>query len=158
MFIRRRCPTTAFLAAAFVFVGVSACGAPPPMSAADHAFDTAISAALSEGRSIAITSVEPGGWSVVCVVGEQRPADMLPEHVARPGEEAFESLFDAAAYWSGPSSAFAFLYDEGVEVRPVNGLHVNMGRPINRCVSREEAVLVRDGDGEWRFRDFPTES
>lgn len=80
---------------------------------------------------------------------------MLPRHVARPGEEAFESLFDAAAYWSGPSSAFAFLYDEGVEVRPVSGLHVNRGRPINRCVSRAEAILARDEAGEWRFRDFP---
>ncbi|MBL0968379.1 MAG: hypothetical protein IBJ02_04645 [Brevundimonas sp.] len=158
MIIRRGCPTISLLAAVFVLSGVSACGAPPPMSAADHAFDKAISAALARGQSIAITSIEPGGWSMVCVVGEQRPANMLPGHTARPGEEAFESLFDAAAYWPGPSSAFAFLYDEGVEVRPVNGLHVNMGRPINRCVSKAEAILVRDEEGEWRFRDFPTES
>ncbi|MNY58809.1 hypothetical protein D3C86_1951920 [compost metagenome] len=95
---------------------------------------------------------------MVCVLGEQRPANMLPDHAARPGEKAFESLFDAAAYWSGPSSAFAFLYDDGVEVRPVNGFHVNMGQPINRCVSRAQAILVRDQEGGWRFWDFPTES
>lgn len=156
MTIRPFCTTISLLAAVFVSIGVSACGAPPPMSAADHTFDNAISAALAEGRSITITSIEQGDWSMVCVVGEGRPANMLPGHAARPGEEAFESLFDAAAYWSGPSSAFAFLDDEGVEVRPVNGLHVNMGRPINRCVSRGEAILVQDGEGEWRFRDFPT--
>lgn len=102
--------------------------------------------------------MEPGLWTMVCVVGEQRPADMLPDHAARSGEEAFESLFDAAAHSSGPSSAFAFLYDTGVEVRPVNGINVNMGQPINRCVSREQAVLIRDGEGGWRFRDFPFES
>jgi hypothetical protein len=128
------------------------------MSVADHAFDTAISVALAENQSIAVTSLEPGAWNTVCAVGEQRPSDMLRGYAARPGEQAFESLFDAAAYWSGPSSAFAFVYAEGVEVRPVNGFHVNMGQPINRCVPRAQSVLVRDGEGGWRFRDAPAES
>ncbi|WP_156377006.1 MULTISPECIES: hypothetical protein [unclassified Brevundimonas] len=158
MTIRRRSPTISLFATVFAVAGVSACGAPPPMSVADHSFDKAISAALADGQPIAVTSMEPGGWTMVCVVGEQRPADMLPGQAALPGEEAFESLFDAAAYRSGPSSAFAFLYDEGVEMRPVNSINVNMGQPINRCVSREQAILVPDGEGGWRFRDFPPES
>ncbi len=128
------------------------------MSVGDHAFDKAISAALADRQSIAVTSIEPGRWTTVCVVGEQRPADMLPDRHARPGEKAFETLFDAASYWFGPSSAFAFLYDDGVEVRPVNHFHVNMGQPINRCVSRAQAILVRDTEWGWRFRDFPDES
>ena len=151
-------PTVPILATLLTLVGVSACGAPPQMSVEDHAFDKAISAAMAGGQSFAVTSIEPGSWSTVCVVGEQRPAHMLPGHAARPGEEAFDSLFDAAAYWTGPSAAFAFVYDEGVEVRPLNGLHVNMGQPINRCVSRAQAILVSDGEGIWRFRDFPAES
>lgn len=158
MTIRRACPTFPQFATTLSLVVLSACGAPPPMSAADYAFDEAISAALANGQSIAVTSIEPGDWKMMCVVGEGRPADMLPGHAGRPGEEAFESLFDAAAYWSGPSSAFAFLYNDGVEVRPVNGLNVNMGQPINRCVPRARAILVQDGEGGWQFRDFPTES
>jgi hypothetical protein len=142
------------LALFFAVAGASACSAPPPMSAADHAFDKAFSAALADDQPIAFTSIEPGDWSLMCVIGEDRPASMLPDQAARSGEEAFESLFDAAAFWSGPSSAVAFAYDDGVEVRPVNGFHVNMGEPLNRCVPRAQAVLVRDGGGGWRFRDF----
>ena len=158
MTILRTTSKLPLFAATLALVGLSACGEPPPMSAADHAFDEAMSAALSEGAPLSVTSIEPGDWTMVCVVGEQRPADMLRGHAARPGEAAFESLFDAAAYWSGPSSAFAFLYADGVEVRPVNGLHVNMGEPINRCVERDQAVLVPNGEGGWRFRDFAAES
>lgn len=158
MTIRHGSPAIPLFAAAFVVVGVSACVAPPPMSVADHAFDRAISVALAENQSIAVTSIEPDGWNMVCVVGEQRPSDLLRGYAARPGEGAFESLFDAAAYWSGPSSAFAFVYDEGVEVRPVNGLNVNMGQPINRCVPRAHSVLVRDGEGGWQFREAPAAS
>jgi len=123
------------------------------MSADDHAFDRAFSAALSDETAIAFAAIEPGQWSTVCVVGEQRPADLFPGQAARPGEQAFGKLFDAAAYWAGPSSALAFLHANGVEVRPVNGLHVNLGEPINRCVSRAHAILVPDGQGGWRFRD-----
>ncbi len=112
----------------------------------------------SASKPIHLFEMEPGGWTKVCVVGEERPADIMPGLAARRGEEAFESLFDASAYWDGPSSAFAFVYDDGVEVRPVSSLHVNMGQPINRCVSREEAILVRDAEGGWRFRSFPDES
>jgi hypothetical protein len=59
------------------------------MSVEDHAFDRAFSAALAEGQLITLSSIEPGGWSTVCVVGEQRPADLLRVHAARPAEEAF---------------------------------------------------------------------
>lgn len=150
----RRSRCLPFVAALALAAGASACGAPPPMSAADRVFDEALSKALSAGPPVAMTSLEPGGWEMVCVVGESRPSAMMPGQVARPGEEAFQTLFDAAAYWRGPSSAFAFLYSDGVEVRPVSGLHVNMGRPINRCVPEAQAILVRDREGEWRFRDF----
>lgn len=128
------------------------------MSVTDQGFDKAMSAALLAGRPIAVTALEQGDWGMVCVVGEDRPANMLPGHSARAGEEAFDSLIDAAAYWSGPGSAFAFLYGDGVEVRPVTDLHVNMGQPINRCVSREQAILIPDQEIGWRFRGFPAES
>lgn len=94
---------------------------------------------------------------MVCVVGEDRASNMLPGQRPRRSEKAFEYLFDFAVYWpgSGPSSVFAFLYPDGVEVKPVNGLHVNMGAPINRCVARDQAVLIDDGESGRRFRDFP---
>ena len=158
MTFRRGRPTISLFATAFAVVGAAACGEARPMSAADDAFDKAISAALADDVPIAVAAIERGGWTRVCVVGEEQPAHMLPGYAARTGEDAFESLFDAAAYRSGPSSALAFVYDDGVEVRPVNGLHVNMGQPINRCVSREQAILVRDGEGGWQFQDFPAES
>ena len=97
MALRPGCPTISLVASAFMAFGVSACGAPPPMSAVDHAFDKAISAGLADGGPIAATSIEPGDWKMMCVVGEGRPADMLPGHAGRSGEEAFESLFDAAS-------------------------------------------------------------
>lgn len=155
MTMRSGCRAAFLLAAVFASVEISACGASPPMSAADHAFDKALSTELSEGYPISIVALEPKNWTLVCVVGEERPKDMLRNHTARPEERAFESLFDAAGYWSGPSSAFAFVYENGVEVRPVNGLHVNMGEPINRCVPRSEAILVQNGEGGWQFRAFP---
>jgi hypothetical protein len=52
----------------------------------------------------------------------------------------------------------AFRHPDGVEVRPLSGLTINMGSAINRCVERRDAILINTPDAGWRFRDDPTGS
>ena len=82
---------------------------------------------------------------------------MLPGEKARPGENAFDEFIDAPFLAPGQAGggALAFSYPDGVEVRPLSGLTINMGSAINRCVARQEAVLVAAPDSGWRFRDYP---
>ncbi len=127
------------------------------MSDADRAFDAALTAALAQDRPIDLTQLEPGGWSRVCAIGEDRPASMFPGERPRPGEAAFDTLIDGAFLPAGQAGAgaLAFAYPDGVEVRPVSGLTINMGSSINRCVPHQAAVLVDTPDAGWRFRDYP---
>jgi hypothetical protein len=108
------------------------------MSDADRAFDAALTAALVQDRPIDLTQLEPGGWSRVCAVGEDRPASMFPGERPRPGEAAFDTLIDAAFLPAGQADAgaLAFAYPDGVEVR-------------------QTAVLVDTPEAGWRFRDYP---
>ncbi|MFZ0268737.1 hypothetical protein [Caulobacter sp.] len=127
------------------------------MSDADRAFDTAFSAAMNRGLPIDLVALETGPWSLVCAVGEERPAGMMPGEKARLGEGAFDEFIDGAFLAPGDpgGGALAFRYPDGVEVRPLSHLTINMGSPINRCVARREAVLVNRPDTGWRFRDYP---
>ena len=124
------------------------------MSQADLAFDTALTAALARDRPIDLALLEKGDWSQVCAIGEDRPSSMFPGGHPRPGETAFDTLMDAAFLAAGRAGggALAFAYSDGVEVRPLSGLPINMGSAINRCVPREAAVLVDTPDAGWRFR------
>jgi hypothetical protein len=127
------------------------------MSDADRAFDAALTAALARNRPIDLARLETGDWSRVCAIGEDRPASMFPGDRPRPGEAAFDTLIDAAFLPAGQAGggALAFAYPDGVEVRPLSGLAINMGSSINRCVPRQAAVLVDTPDAGWRFRDYP---
>jgi hypothetical protein len=127
------------------------------MSQADRAFDAAFSAAMEDGHPIDLARLEAGSWSRVCAVGEERPAAMLPNEKPRPGEDAFDDLIDAPFLPPGEAGggALAFSYPDGVEVRPLSGLTINMGSAINRCVTRRQAVLIDSPDTGWRFRDYP---
>ena len=127
------------------------------MSDADHAFDKALTAALARNRPIDLARLETGDWSRVCAIGEDRPASMFPSERPRPGEAAFDTLIDPAFLPAGQAGggALAFAYPDGVEVRPLSGLAINMGSSINRCVPREAAILVDTPDAGWRFRDYP---
>ena len=129
------------------------------MSDADRAFDAAFSAAMARGRPIDLARLETGSWSRVCAVGEDHPSSMLPGERAHPGENAFDELIDGAFLPPGAAGggALAFSYPDGVEVRPLSGLTINMGSAINRCVARREAVLVDSADAGWRFRDHPVD-
>ncbi|HWU14569.1 MAG TPA: hypothetical protein VN157_11225 [Caulobacter sp.] len=130
------------------------------MSPADQAFDDALTAAMARDRPIDLTQLEAGDWSRVCAVGEDRAASMFPGEHARPGEAAFDTLIDAAflpAHEAG-GGALAFRHPDGVEVRPLSGLAINMGSPINRCVERQAAVLIDTPESGWRFRDYPTDA
>jgi hypothetical protein len=137
-------------------VALAGCGE-IAMSDADRAFDAAFSAAMERGLPIDLGRLETGPWSRVCAVGEERPAGMMPGEKARPGEDAFDELVDGAFLAPGGpgGGALAFSYPDGVEVRPLSGLTINMGSAINRCVARREAVLVTSPDMGWRFRDDP---
>lgn len=125
------------------------------MSEADRAFDATFSAAMAHGGPIDLTRLEPGPWSQVCAIGEARPAEMMPDQKPRPDEQAFDELIDAPFLTPGQAGggALAFRHPDGVEVRPLSGLTINMGSAINRCVTRREAVLVASPDVGWRFRD-----
>ncbi len=127
------------------------------MSQADRAFDSALTAALARGRPIDLTRLELGGWSRVCAIGEDRPASMFPGERPRPGEAAFDTLIDSGSLAAGQAGggALAFAYPDGIEVRPLSGLAINMGSSINRCVPRQAAVLVDTPGAGWRFRDYP---
>lgn len=123
------------------------------MSDADVAFDATMSAALQSEAPITLTNLELGPWTYVCAVGEDQPSEMLVGQKARPGEGAFDYFIDAGSHWGdGPGKgALAFSYPDGVEVRPLADLAVNMGAPINICVPRERAVLVYKPDHGWAF-------
>lgn len=129
------------------------------MSDADRAFDAAFSAAMTRGSPIDLTLLEPGPWSLVCAIGEARPAEMMPGEKPRPDERAFDELIDAPflAPSQAGGGALAFRHPDGVEVRPLSGLTINMGSTINRCVTRRQAVLVASPDVGWRFRDDPAD-
>jgi hypothetical protein len=131
---------------------------PISMSDTDRAFDNAFSAAMKREQPIDLARLERGPWLRVCAVGEDRPASMLPGEKARSGENAFNEFIDGSFLASGEAGggALAFRYPDGVEIRPLSGLLVSMGSPINRCVARQEAVLVLSPDAGWRFRDYPT--
>lgn len=132
----------------------------PPMSAEDKAFDAAVSTALEGKTPIELTELEEGPWTLVCAVGEGRARHMFSADVtARPQERAFNSLIDAGSTWFGPGvGALAFLYPDGVEVRPLSELAVNMGSTLNRCVTRSEAVLAWSPEGGWHFISYPSET
>lgn len=126
------------------------------MSDADRAFDAAFSAAMADGGPIDLIRLEPGPWSQVCAIGEARPSEMMPDEKPRPDERAFDELIDAPFLAPGQAGgALAFSHPDGVEVRPLSGLTINMGSAINRCVTRRQAVLVASPDVGWRFRDDP---
>ncbi|WP_426012967.1 hypothetical protein [Caulobacter sp. DWR2-3-1b2] len=128
------------------------------MSDADRAFDAAFTTALARHQPIDLARLETGDWFQVCAIGEDRPASMLPGQRPRPGEAAFDTLIDPAFLPAGQADggALAYTHPDGVEVRPLSGLAINMGASINRCVPRKAAVLVDSPDTGWRFRDYPT--
>jgi hypothetical protein len=130
------------------------------MSDADRAFDAALTAALVRSRPIDLAQLEAGDWSRVCAVGEDRPASMFPGERPRPGEAAFDTLIDPAFLPAGQAGggALAFRHPDGVEVRPLSGLTINMGSAISRCVERRDAILINTPDAGWRFRDYPAGS
>jgi hypothetical protein len=128
------------------------------ISDADQAFDTAFTAAMARKQPIDLTRLETGAWFKVCAVGEDHPSSMFTGARARPGEAAFDTLVDPAFLSPGQlgAGALAFQYADGVEVRPLSGLAINMGSAINICVRRDAAVLIDSPDSGWRFRDGAT--
>ncbi len=130
------------------------------MSAADEVFDAALSRALEQGGPINLADLERGDWATVCAVGEGRPSGML-EGRPRRGEAAYDEFIDAGSFYFGRGGrgALAFVYPEGVEVRPLTELAVNEGSPINTCVPRTAATLVRSPESGWHFSGYaPDES
>jgi hypothetical protein len=122
-------------------------------SVADRRFDGAFSKALSRGVSFDLAALEPGPWTLVCIVGEDKASSMLPRFKARLGETQFDTVFDAGeSFGLLGAGAVAFVYPDGVEVRPITGLAVSQDGRLSRCVPRAEAWLVNDKLG-WRFRD-----
>lgn len=127
----------------------------PPMSAEDHAFDERLNRLLRTGGPIDLADVEPGAWTSVCGVGESRPRSLLRNAPVREGEMAMDHFFDATNTMFGPDSALVFVDETGAEVRPLSKLHISQGYSLYGCVLRSEAVIVRSGDGSWRYRDRP---
>lgn len=129
------------------------------MSETDHAFDVALSQELEQGNPIRLTKLEGGDWTKVCAVGEDRPSNMMEEK-PRPGERAFHEFIDAGSFYfgGGGRGALAFVYPDGVEVRPLTDLIVNMGSPINTCVLRTDAGLVHSPELGWHFVGHEAES
>ena len=125
------------------------------MSAEDQAFDERLNRLLGEGEPIDLADVEAGTWTTVCGVGETRPRRLLPNALVREGEMAMDHFFDSANTMLGPSSALVFVDETGAEVRPLSKLHISQGYSVYGCVLRSEAVIVRSGDGSWRYRDQP---
>lgn len=69
---------------------------------------------------------------------------------------AMDHVFDSANTMFGPSSALVFVDETGAEVRPLSRLHIsNVNFSLYGCVLRSQAVIVRNGEGGWRYRDRP---
>ena len=150
----------AAVAAGLAALMASACTG-PPMSADDRIFDEALSKALERKQPVNLAQLERGAWIGVCAVGEGRARDMFARGArARPGERAFDSVIDAGSkVFPGPGvGALAFAYPDGVEVRPLSDLAVNMGEPINRCVNRADATLTWSSAWGWHFLGHVSES
>lgn len=144
-------PAAAGILALGLAVGCSSGGT--STSAADRRFDAAFSKALSRNAAFDLAALEPGPWTLVCIVGEDKPSSMLPRSKARPGEAQFDTVFDAGeSFGLLGAGAVAFLYPDGVEVRPITGLAVSQDDRLSRCMPRAQAWLVKDQYG-WRFRD-----
>jgi len=77
---------------------------------------------------------------------------MMDGQPPRDGEQALDSFIDAGSTYFGPGvGALAFVYADGVEVRPLSDLAVNMGSALNTCVPRTGATLVSSPELGWHF-------
>jgi hypothetical protein len=138
-----------------VILGLAAsCGpSSAPTTTDDRRFNRALSQALARRAPIDLAKLETGPWSRVCIVGEDKPSSMLPQFKPRPGEMEFDTVFDAGeSFGLLGGGAVAFVYPDGVEVRPITGMAVGDSSPLHRCIPRAQAWIIYDQFG-WRFRD-----